>query len=153
MNQGKIKRWRTIHEGTRWEDCGPPIDERLSDVCLLAGRWEMANWSLEYRHRSPGHIAGTNGKQRAELCDGRRGSSSPRGFPSFLWGDAPRGMRWHPCVSRASARRWGFPSPRLGAGRHRTNRLSTPRSTRRSPTQKSKAGHSRRDFSRSAPAG
>jgi hypothetical protein len=34
-------------------------------------------------------------------------------------GDVPRGMRWHPCVTRASARRWGLPAPRAGGKRER----------------------------------
>jgi hypothetical protein len=76
----------------------------ISSEYLLTTRIDAANMkkilSIFWLPRRPNQSRG-----------GRRGSSSPHGFTVLSVGDAPRGMRWRPCVIRASARDGGPSCP------------------------------------------
>jgi hypothetical protein len=72
------------------DDCGAPIGKGLSSLWLCAGPEEMTK-VIRVSRQGTDYTAGIKRKQKAQVCGGRRGPSSPRGFPSFLCAGRPAG--------------------------------------------------------------
>jgi hypothetical protein len=123
-----------------------PDQRRLS---LALGHWRRCV-------NVTGYTAGRKRRLKTEVCGGRRGLSSPCGFPLFLRGGHFMGNAVAPmCDQGFGPPAGGLPALRAGEKRKRypRNQLFARRGSGRSPTHKSKGGRPQSDSCRCSPAG